>query len=201
MKKLSLLLSFFCFFSISIEAQSDYEFKSDILDFLRNESKFTGERVLTNRWGVELGLGFDVEPKTIREFGTFGIRENKYSSFFLETDLAFKYYFLFNKHRGNGLFIGPYTRVGTSMFVQNGYIDKWEEVNNRQASEWMSTTRGFKSIEFGIVGGWKFLAREKFIIEPGIIYTLQETVGKGSSDLDFGIVSVIEWTFKTGIRF
>lgn len=201
MKKILLFITLSCLFSISSQAQYDYEFKSDILDFLRNEVKFTGEVVLSNRWGVEVGLGFDFEPKNALENSILANPDNQFSSVFLKTDVGLKYYFLFNKYRGNGLYIGPYTRIGSSLYVQQGYIEKWEELNKREASEWLSTTRGLKSLEFGIISGWKFLIKEKYIIEPGFTYTLDRTIGKGSSDLNFGTVAIFDFTFKTGIRF
>jgi hypothetical protein len=195
---LFLFTALFTILSLTCYSQKDHEFKADMLDFLSLEYKVTYEQVFSNLWGVEFGLALDTRTQNVSEVGSFGIINHEYSSVFVRTDLAFKYYFLFNKYRGNGLYVGPYFRAGSSLYVQDGYIEKWEEVNGRPASERMLVTRAVKSIDFGLICGYKFLIKEKFIIEPGFTYTLDREVGKGALD---GSSAHFDFTFKTGYRF
>lgn len=139
--------------------------------FLNNNFIPSYELILKKRIGVEIELGLDFGDRVLRDL-TFTTNGTRFKQKRINPGFSGKYYFLFTKY-GNGLFIGPYARLDYLIFLEDGFTEEWEEVNNRPAPYWTET--GLRNINYGLNGGFKLLIKSHFIIEGNLLWTIQNT--------------------------
>lgn len=192
---LSLLLSQINF----IYGQKKHELKIDFLSARSNNYIPHYEAVLTNRIGVEIALGFDFRDIYLQDidFNPFTLELHEFSSFHFNPSLGAKYYLL-SLENGSGIFAGPYTQINFLLWREEGYVEKWEEIENRKAPEKVFSNRGIRSLRYGLHYGGKLIIKDHYIIELVGTYALFQEIGKGANE---NTIYNIQYYAKLGYRF
>ena len=150
-----------------LTGQKKHELKLDVISAIDAHYIPHYEIMLSKKIGVVVALGVDFRNFNLADFpfGNSNIETHEFSVFQLNPSIGGKYYFLFNKKYGNGLFIGPYVRINYLVSRGEGYAEQWEKSFNRQATERVLTDKGFKNLYYGIHGGYKWIIKSNLIIE------------------------------------
>lgn len=140
------LLSFY-----TAQAQGKVELKADVLAVFESAVEVSGEYLLASRWGIEAGVGYQAY-KYINDAYTSTVKSK-----FINTYIAGKYYFK-PKHGGDRFFVGA---------VANYYVFLSNTVRGQQIE------KPDNAIIPGIEPGYKWLLKERFIIELSARFLLE----------------------------
>lgn len=163
-KLITTLLLFTC---LSLQAQQN-EIKIDAFGFLYHQVNISYEKMIKNRLGIELGIGYIFDPErldTVDFFsaplqpGIYGTLPFKKSSF---SFLAAAKYYKILKPRGNRVFLGTYLEYRTKPKIEAAYFETYEFYFNEPDK----FTPDASFILGGLVGFKIFLIKKKFLIEP-----------------------------------
>lgn len=177
-----LITSLLLFFSLSLHAQKN-EIKINALSFLFNEVNISYERMVTNKIGIEVGLGYIFDPERLDTVdsslplpaGTYGTLPFKKTAWSL---LANARYYINLKPRGNKIMLGIFSEYRTKPKLEAAYFETYEFYFN-EPDNFLPKERFL----LGGLVGFKFsLFKKKIIVEPLIALGLDMV----QSDLEIG---------------
>lgn len=203
-KQLLYILIYLCCTS-SVVAQSFHELKIEVIGLLNEDIITSYEVGLSEHIGVEVTMGFDLSNAIITEsqiitegdIQRLNFLKFEFSQARFNPSVGAKYYFS-NKKIGSGFFLGPHVGADVLLNRDQGYAIKWEEVfssigNERRKSE------GLKSINPGLIFGYKWLLKSHFILELKGLLLAEQPVGVGASEASRGFDG--DAVFNIGYRF
>jgi len=121
------------------------------------------ELIIKKQIGIEVEMGFNLFDRSLPQSLSSPFDRIDFSQKRFNPAIGGKYYLLFNNY-GNGVYIGPYFRMDFLLNLDKEFSTKWEELYNNTAPEW--TEEGLRTIYYGLHGGFKWLIKSHFIIEP-----------------------------------
>ncbi len=195
MKKLLLFLSLAL--PAILLGQSRHELKADLFGpIFTDEVHLAYEFMPNHKWGLEIGLGY--------EWGGFSLDtilhvpgtpyNPQYAHFgrhFLNLLLSGKSY-LAPRRGADRFFLGIYWWNQWETYRDPAYDEYWERNFNRSV-DWYT----FRKSSLGIQAGYKWVIREKFIIEP--LFGIDADILSFFRDEDYGVDAIV--FLKAGYRF
>jgi len=192
-----LLILFLAYCPVFGFGQLKHEIKIVPLDLF---SAFTPsyELILNEKIGIELETSFDARDITLFSStvlgGNFSSEAFDRKRFIL--GISGKYYFSPNKH-GSGFYIGPHLRFTFNTFIEDTFEDAYFQRFNTTLPYW--GRQGYQSLNAGLNGGYKWLIKERFIVESSFLGTLfyakEENGQSGTRGFDLDI------EIRVGYRF
>ena len=173
-------IALFIFTISEISGQTRHELKADLLGLLSDNYTSHYELILSNNIGVEVGFGLNFSPTFLSNFNSTNFQKYEFSTTSSDLSIGGKYYFLFNKKYGNGLFAGPYVRLSYLLSRDEAYAEKWEEIHGPALLE-RQRTNGPKNLYYGISSGYKWVIKSNIIVEIAIALTVNHFLGKDVS--------------------
>lgn len=203
MKKPKFLLfaMLFLVFTNIIQGQVKHELKISLTGLFNKDYMLSYERLITEDIGLELGLGSDRSNLFLYDFDLSGIERYEFDATQLNPSIGGKYYFLLNDGSGRGFFIGPYIRLNYLVNREEGYAERWGEINGVQPTERVLADKGFKSLYGGLNGGLKWRLKTSFVTEALMTGTLVKSIGKGEPASSSWIVLNFDSCIRIGYRF
>jgi len=128
------------------------------------------ELILKEKIGVEVIMSFASQESILLGAslgGNFSFEAFDRKS--VTPSISGKYYFLFNKY-GSGFYIGPHLNAIFTTFIEETFEERYFQINNTAPPSWGRT--GFQSLAFGLTGGFKWLIKERFIVEYSNLLTI-----------------------------
>ncbi len=176
-------------FPLFVFGQLKHELKIVPLDLFSAFSP-SYELVINKKIGLELEMSFDTREAFISNFTGGAVTTEEVDRKRFIPGISGKYYFLFNKY-GSGFYIGPHFKSTFNTYIEQGFEDRYFQINNTSPPHWVK--KGFQSFATGLNGGFKWLIKERFIVEYSnlltVFYTKEEN-GKfeaQGTDLDVEI--------------
>ncbi len=189
----------FLFFTISVIAQYQHEVKLDLLKALDNEYIVHYEVLFTKNIGFEASFGVERGRTFIHDFNNSN-SQFSFSTTELNLYLAGKFYISGKKKYGRGFYFGPYLNINYLLDREDGYVEKYEEINNRPPSIRFSDESRFDTINLGGQIGYKWLILSRFVLEAQISFANRIFIGPGITK-NFGNYYTGEGFVKLGYRF
>jgi len=131
------------------------------------------ELIINEKIGIEVEMSFDsrkagiyIPDTTIAQFPFFNIEE--YNRKRVTPAISGKYYLLFNDH-GNGFYVGPHFKSIFNTFIDDALEERYLQINNSEPPYW--GRKGFQNFFLGLNAGFKWLIKERFIIESASFLT------------------------------
>ena len=196
--KLTFLIIAFLFSVNCIIGQKNHEIKLDLVA-INNNYIVNYESIITNRISVEIGLGLDFRDLFLTNFNvtSFPAETSKFSATFLSPNIGGKYY-LVVAESGSGVYFGPYARWTYLLSREDGYVEKWEEIFDTQATERVKSDSGIRTFQYGFQTGAKLIMKQHYLIEFNIAYTLERQVGIEARE---NIIRNTNYSIRFGYRW
>ena len=151
---------------ITLFSQGKNELKFDAFGAFKQGYELSYERIINNKFGIEIGFGFNNDPYALDTIpiSTTVLTSGETPFVFFDrksytANLEIKYY-PFQKTMGEGMMFGAFLRYASEPQFEQNYFDAYELYKGSVAPE------PTHSITVGGSFGYKFLWKQRIILEP-----------------------------------
>ncbi len=168
MRTIILPFLFLCFILLlapDSQAQVRHELKTDLLGLISTQPNLHWEVITPKNIGFQLGARYTFTTITLNGLSSSSVLQIPsyfYREYFTVSGSA-KYYF-FKKKRGHNLYAGVHT-----FFKINTALDEDYNRIYRELFDQKSGIDQYKAFFLGIPIGYKWLIKDRFIVDPSII--------------------------------
>ncbi len=174
-------LSIFLFLP-KLDAQVKHEAKIDVFELSSSSIRLNYEVMFAKSIAIEVGCFYTTRNASLAKIDTSGINVKMFGQRRLSPSIAGKFYFG-EKSKFRGFYMGPYFSADYLISRDRGYLEEYEDFTGNQIPDWDREEAVFKSINYGLILGYKWIIKDHFIIEFSIEHTIEKAVGVGASEL------------------
>ena len=130
-----------------------HDLKLDLFNTGRRSVTPVYEIVWSDKWGLEVGAMFNSRPRSIMEID-LPFTRFEFNSATIKPYISLKRYFPFPKNKQHAFYFGTHSQLSYLLYIEEGYLEKNEEILGRPLSESASQTRGIQILDLGIQSGF-----------------------------------------------
>lgn len=178
-------------FSFRLTAQTKHELTTDVVEWL-NGNPNLGYEIMP---GPHLGFQFSIIYAFDSYFFSYydstllkGVSSEDFIAHNMTLSLGAKYYFT-RKHYGKGLYVGVNAFTTFQTYIDDQYYKRMMELRGKVYED----NRGINNIFLGPIVGYKWVIKQKVVVEPYYSLGVFFEYGFSSLESDVGL--------KVGYRF